>query len=106
MNIAQQVMDHRFAGACPDAMNGWDARDPDCEACAALDTLAEQGEVEWEYGVRATGDREPFTDHYDSLDAMSEEFDGRVVWNADEEIVRRRKASPWVPVNENGSETA
>lgn len=55
-------------------------------------------EPEWEYGVRATGDTEPFTDHYESLDAMSEEFDGRVVWNTDEEIVRRRKAGPWVEV--------
>jgi hypothetical protein len=55
-------------------------------------------EPEWEYGVRETGDSEPFTDHYESLEAMSEEFDGRVVWNVDEEIVRRRKAGPWVPV--------
>lgn len=59
---------------------------------------------EWEYGVRATGDNEPFTDHYDSLDAMSEEFDGRVVWNVDEEIVRRRKAGPWVPVKQEGAD--
>lgn len=62
----------------------------------ALSVVAE--EPEWQYGVRATGDSEPFTDHYESLDAMSEEFDGRVVWNTDEEIVRRRKAGPWEPI--------
>lgn len=72
------------------------------DALIAAGVVAE--EPEWEYGVRATGDNEPFTDHYDSLDAMSEEFDGRVVWNVDEEIVRRRKAGPWVPVKHEGAD--
>ncbi len=78
-------------------------------ALEAADALIAAGvvteEPEWEYGVRATGDNEPYTDHYDSLDAMSEEFDGRVFWNVDEEIVRRRKAGPWVPVKPEGAET-
>lgn len=83
-------------------------RDEFDRALAAHDAEVRAGvvteEAEWEYGVRATGDNEPFTDHYDSLDAMSEEFDGRVVWNVDEEIVRRRKAGPWVPVKQEGAE--
>ena len=78
------------------------------EALAAHDAEVRAGvvteESEWEYGVRVTGDNEPFTDHYDSLDAMSEEFDGRVVWNVDEEIVRRRKAGPWVPAKQEAAE--
>lgn len=51
MNIAQKVMDHRFAGLCPDALAGWESRDPDCPACIALDALA--APTRWEYGWRS-----------------------------------------------------
>ncbi|MBG9886147.1 hypothetical protein ABE10_10725 [Bacillus toyonensis] len=55
MNVAQRLMDHRFGGLCPDALTGWESRDPDCLACVALDALVEQGEGEhvflYRYGV-------------------------------------------------------
>lgn len=33
-------MDHLYQGKCPDAINGPDARDPDCKICQLLDTPA------------------------------------------------------------------
>jgi hypothetical protein len=45
-DIARRVMDHRYAGLCPDAVEGWDRRDPDCSACSALDALGAE-EPEW-----------------------------------------------------------
>lgn len=63
--------------------------------------LAEQGETEWEYGIRDEGADGPFTDHYESIDAMSNDFDGFLAQKG-EEIVHRRKAGEWLPVDENG----
>jgi hypothetical protein len=54
---------------------------------------------EWEYGIAADGDdHEPFTDHYSSIEDMSDEFDGSLA-REDEHLVRRRKAGPWEPVD-------
>jgi hypothetical protein len=53
---------------------------------------------EWEYGIAADGDdHEPYTDHYSSIEDMSDEFDGSLA-REDEHLVRRRKAGPWEPV--------
>lgn len=48
---------------------------------------------EWEYGIRADGDDEPYSDHSDDLDWL---LDG--VSDFDGHIVRRRKAGSWEPV--------
>ena len=47
-----------------------------------LDVLAEQGEPEWEYGYDSIADAE-----------------------AERPTLRRRKAGPWEPVEENGENT-
>lgn len=38
---ARRVLDHRYEGACPDGIDGWDQRDPECPACIALDAYIE-----------------------------------------------------------------
>jgi hypothetical protein len=48
---------------------------------------------EWEYGIRADGNDEPYSYHSDDLDWL---LDG--VSDFDGHIVRRRKAGPWEPV--------
>ncbi|WP_217181567.1 hypothetical protein [Streptomyces sp. AC495_CC817] len=52
VDIAQRLMDHRFAGMCPDSVDGWGRRDPECAACSALDALGAD-DLEWEYGWRS-----------------------------------------------------
>lgn len=54
-------------------------------------------ETEWEYGIRDEGEDGPFTDHYESISAMSDDFDGFLAQRG-EEIIRRRKTGPWLPV--------
>jgi hypothetical protein len=56
---------------------------------------------EWEYGIRAEGDDEPYSDHSDDLDWLTDEFS----FELGDRIVKRRKAGPWVPVeSEEGAE--
>lgn len=33
---------HRFVGMCPDFLSDWDARDPECEACALLSAALQE----------------------------------------------------------------
>lgn len=63
--------------------------------------LAEQGEVEWEYGLADEGAVEPYSDYSTDLDWL---LDGLHPLDRGTIILRRRKAGPWVPVDENGSE--
>ena len=35
-DIAERLMDHVYAGLCPDPVYGWEQRDPECAACRAL----------------------------------------------------------------------
>lgn len=59
---------------------------------AALSALSHaETEAEWEYGVRATGDEEPYTDVSDDLDWLLD----HALAIEDDEIVRRRKAGEW-----------
>lgn len=55
-------------------------------------------EPEWEYGIRAQGDDEPYTDHSDDPDWLCDQ----VTPEPGDAIVRRRKAGPWVPVKQEG----
>lgn len=57
-------------------------------------------EPEWEYGVRDVGSRDVFTDVYESVEDMIDDFDGAVAVQSGEEMVKRTKAGPWVPVGE------
>lgn len=34
--VALGRVPHRYMGGCPDALDGWDLRDPECAACAIL----------------------------------------------------------------------
>lgn len=58
-------------------------------------------EPEWEYGIRAEGDDEPYTDHSDDPDWLCDQ----ITPEPGDAIVRRRKAGPWVPVKQEGAET-
>lgn len=53
-------------------------------------------EPEWEWALRAVGDGEPFSDVYESLENLADCENG-TVWQP-EELVRRRKAGPWLEV--------
>lgn len=55
-------------------------------------------EPEWEYGIRAEGDDEPYTDHSDDPDWLCDQ----ITPEPGDAIVRRRKAGPWVPVKQEG----
>lgn len=58
----------------------------------------EAREAEWEYGIRADGDDEPWSDISDDLDwLVSETTSGPGFEHS--EVVRRRKAGPWLPVS-------
>lgn len=48
-------------------------------------------EPEWEYGIRAEGDEEPYTDHSDDPDWLCDQ----ITPEPGDAIVRRRKARPW-----------
>lgn len=47
--------------------------------------------TEWEYGLRMSGDEEPYSDISEDLDWL---LDGGLA-TVDEQVVRRRKAGPW-----------
>lgn len=64
-----------------------------------LDVVAE--EPEWEYGIRAEGDDEPYTDHSDDPDWLCDQ----ITPEPGDAIVRRRKAGPWVSVQQEGAES-
>lgn len=49
-------------------------------------------EAQWEYGIRASGDDEPYSDVSEDVDWLIDHF---TVGVPDEQIVRRRKAGPW-----------
>lgn len=53
-------------------------------------------EPEWEYGIRAEGDDEPYTDHSDDPDWLCDQ----ITPEHGDAIVRRRKAGPWVSVQQ------
>lgn len=101
-NIARTLMDHMYRGACPDEVNGWVARDPECPACRALDTLAEQGEPEWEYGLY-NEDPHPQSERphraYNGAYMVSDNFEHVRTQHRrghpSIKFVRRRKAGPW-----------
>lgn len=98
MDIAQQVMDHRFTGACPDAVNGWESRDPDCGACRALNTLAQQNEVAYEYTwAGADGEDDWELDAYFNSPAEADAYLQNHSWirMQDGVLHRRRAAGPW-----------
>ena len=57
-------------------------------------------EPEWEYGIRADGDDEPYTDHSDDPDWLCDQ----ITPEPGDAIVRRRKAGPWVPVKQEGEQ--
>jgi hypothetical protein len=38
--FARRLMLHMYNGLCPDSIEGWETRDPECPACTALDELA------------------------------------------------------------------
>lgn len=55
-------------------------------------------EPEWEYGIKAEGDDEPWSDLSDDLDHL---VDGATSFlQPGDALVRRTKAGPWVPVGE------
>jgi len=58
-------------------------------------------EPEWEFGIRAEGDEEPYTDYSDDSDWLCDQ----VTPEPGDAIVRRRKAGPWVPVKQEGAGT-
>ena len=60
-------------------------------------------EPEWEWALRAVGDGEPFSDVYESRENLADCENG-IAWQP-EELVRRRKAGPWLLV-EGGSNGA
>lgn len=99
MNIAQKLMDHRFAGLCPDAVDGWDRRDPGCPACRALDALAEQGTEEW--AVRLNADETSYVVCRSEQDAWDER--AYMLDMFPDAVVMRRTVpapTPWLPVEE------
>lgn len=55
-------------------------------------------EPEWEYGIRAEGDDDPYTDHSDDPDWLCDQ----TTPEPGDAIVRRRKASPWAPIEPEG----
>ena len=65
----------------------------------AASLRAQLDECGWEYGLRADGDDEPYSDIYRSREALADEFDGSLSWQ-DEHLVRRRAAGPWVEVTD------
>lgn len=93
MNLVQSALKSLREEMSNVAAAGWAAIDAEARAGVVAE------EPEWEYGIRDEGANEPFTDHYDSIDAMSEEFDGFLAQKG-EEVARRRKAGPWVPVEQ------
>ena len=60
-------------------------------------------EPEWEWALRAVGGDEPFSDVYESRENLADCENG-IAWQP-EELVRRRKAGPWLLV-EGGSNGA
>lgn len=60
------------------------------------EALAEQGETEWEYGLMADGDDEPWSDYSADLDWLISEAGSSI--SSTDRAVRRRKAGPWEPV--------
>lgn len=53
-------------------------------------------EPEWEWAVSVPGDDEPFSDVYQTREHLAEQETG-IAWG-EEQLVRRRKAGPWLPV--------
>jgi len=39
-------LDHDYLGACPDEINGYDARDPECPACRHINRWDQKREIE------------------------------------------------------------
>lgn len=60
-----------------------------------------RGEGEWEYALQADGDDEPWSDWYESRELLADNLDALAARD-DERLVRRRKAGPWEPVEEDG----
>ncbi|MCK8477214.1 hypothetical protein [Microbacterium aurugineum] len=56
-------------------------------------------EPEWEYGIRAEGDDEPYTDHSDDPDWLCDQ----ATPEPGDAIVRRRKSGSWLPVEQKGT---
>ena len=54
-------------------------------------------EPEWEYGIRAEGDTEPWSDHSDDLDWLLDNASGNM--GMSDYAVQRTKAGPWEPVS-------
>ncbi len=52
-------------------------------------------ETGWEYGLRADGDEDPYSDVADDLDYLLENWFAGL---PDEHVARRRKAGPWEPI--------
>jgi hypothetical protein len=39
-------LDHDYLGACPDEINGYDARDPECRACRHIERWDEKQKMD------------------------------------------------------------
>ena len=39
--LSPQSISHIYEGLCPDSIEGWDSRDPECEACRQLEAARE-----------------------------------------------------------------
>lgn len=50
INHALDRTHHRYAGRCPDGLEGVETRDPRCRVCAAIDAarVPVTGEEEWQ----------------------------------------------------------
>jgi hypothetical protein len=68
-----------------------------CPTIAALDVAPEP---EWEWAVSVPGDDEPFSDVYQTREHLAEQETG-IAWG-EEQLVRRRPAGPWIPVEGEG----
>lgn len=65
-----------------------------CPTVAALDGAPEP---EWEYACREIDEDEPWTNFYKSSKELKSSL-GEIAERDGEEVVRRRKAGPWLPV--------
>lgn len=90
-------------------MSGWSMSEGDAIASAFIAGAEWREHVldaatSWEYGIRAGGDDEPYSDISEDLDYL---LDGALA-TSDEQAVRRIKAGPWepLPIQQNRVEEA
>lgn len=64
-----------------------------------LSSTPVETEENWEWGVIAEGDDEPYTDHYRSRQDLADDI-GYAIGHESDVLVHRRPAGPWLPVTE------